>query len=58
MLEIRGEIAQQRLVPLPIVERGLQRRDDVRGVGIICEVRRDDDQPAVAAMLEAGEFHG
>ena len=58
MLEIRREVAQQRLVPLPIVERGLQRWDDMRGVGIICEIGRNDDQPPVAAALEAGEFHG
>ena len=58
MLQIGGEVAQVGLKPVPIVERGLQRRRDMPGVGIPGEIVRDDDQLAVAAVLEAGEFHG
>ena len=47
----RGEQA------VPLVERRLQRRRDVAGIGMPGEVVRHDHQSAVAPVLQAGEFH-
>ena len=54
MLEIGGEVAQVSLHPIPIVERRLQRRRDVRRIGAPGEIVRDDDKLAVPSLLEAG----
>src|SRR3546814_5213679 len=56
--EVGREVAQRRLGARPIVERGLERRCDMPGIGIPGEIVRNDDQLAVTAVLEAGEFHG
>ena len=53
----RGEIGEARAVALPVVEGRLQRRRDDKGVGRPRQVFGDDDEPAVAALLEGGEFH-
>src|SRR3546814_8444439 len=56
--EVGRGVAQRRLGARPIVERGLERRCDMPGIGIPGEIVRNDDQLAVTAVLEAGEFHG
>ncbi|VXC98092.1 conserved hypothetical protein [Sphingomonas sp. 8AM] len=41
----------------PVVERGLQRRADMPGIGIPGQIVRYDDQATVAPLLQTGEFH-
>src|SRR5690606_389990 len=57
MLQAFGQGAQQRLAPLPVVQRRLQGRRDQEGVREPVQVIRDDDEAAVTAVLERGEFH-
>ena len=56
-LELARQIGEARAVALPVVEGRLQRRRDDEGVGRPRQVPGDDDEPAVAAVPEAGEFH-
>jgi hypothetical protein len=58
VLELLGEIGELRPDAHPVIQRRLQRGRDDKGVRGVRQVRRDDDQAAVAAMLERGEFHG
>src|SRR3546814_8996375 len=55
--EVGREVAQRRLGARPIVERGLERRCDMPGIGIPGEIVRNDDQLAVTAVLERSEEH-
>ena len=51
MLQIGREILQMRQQPVPIVERGLQRRRDMRGVRAPGQIVRHDDERAVATVF-------
>ncbi|MCY1169992.1 hypothetical protein D9M73_100470 [compost metagenome] len=57
MFQIGAEILQIGQQPLPIVEGGLQRRRDVRSIGIPGEIVGNHDELAVATRCEAGQFH-
>ena len=57
MLEIGGEQLQLRRDPLPIVERGLQGRREMAGVGAPGEVAAHHHETAVAALFQATQFH-
>ena len=52
-----GQGAQVGLDAIPVVQRRLQRRGDQKGVREPVQVIGDDDETAVAAVLERGEFH-
>jgi hypothetical protein len=52
VLELFGEIGEERPVPHPVVEGSLQRRHDREGIGGAGEVPGDDNQPTVAAVLQ------
>src|SRR5262249_54592559 len=56
-LERVGDLLEPRRGRIPIVERRLQRRHDVRGICRALEIARDDDQLPVAAVLERGKLH-
>ncbi|MNI41295.1 hypothetical protein D3C73_955450 [compost metagenome] len=58
VLQAFGQGAQLGLAALPVVQRRLQRRRDQEGVREPVQVVRDDDEAAVTAVLERGEFHG
>ena len=52
MLKIGREVLQVRQQPVPIVQRRLQRRRNVAGIGAPGEIVRHHDELAVAAMLQ------
>ena len=52
-----GDLLQPRRGRVPIVERRLQGRHDVRGVRRSRKIARDDQQLPIAAALEGGELH-
>ena len=47
MLEVGGEVPEERFEPLPVVERGLERLHDMAGLGIVSEIVGNDDEAAV-----------
>ena len=57
VLDIAVERLEMRGDPVPVVERGLHRGRDVVRRAVAREILRDDDELAVATVLEAGEFH-
>ena len=57
VLKLGGKCAQGRLMPLPIVKRGLKRRHQVIGRGEPGQIVRNHDQAAIAAMRKRSQFH-
>ncbi len=57
VLELLGQGREGRGIALPVVEGPLERRYHDEGVGGASQVARDNDEAAVAAVLEAGELH-
>ena len=57
VVEVGLQIAQIGRHPVPIVERRLQGRRDMRRVGAPGEIVRHHDELAVASLLQAGQFH-
>ena len=52
VLKVCRQIAQRRFGMLPIVQCRLERRRDVRGIGVPGEIVGHDDQPSIAAGFE------
>ena len=52
MLQIGSECFKSRRDAIPIVERGLQRAANMRGIGVPCEVVRDDNKAAITAGFQ------
>ncbi|MNK74606.1 hypothetical protein D3C87_941250 [compost metagenome] len=57
VLQALGQGPQQGLAALPVIQRRLQRGRNQEGVGEPVQVPGDDDEAAVTAVLERGEFH-
>uniref|UniRef100_A0A0N4YZX5 Secreted protein n=1 Tax=Parastrongyloides trichosuri TaxID=131310 RepID=A0A0N4YZX5_PARTI len=57
VLQALGQGPQQGLAAVPVIQRRLQRGRDQEGVREPVQVVGDDDEAAVTAVLERGEFH-
>ncbi len=52
MLKLFGEVEKPRLEARPVIQRGLQRRDDRKGIGRAGQVPGDNDEPPITAVLQ------
>ena len=57
VLEVGGEVTENRLEACPVIERFLQRPNDVTRLRIISETVGHDHAPPVAAALERCQLH-